>query len=120
MRYLVLLTGDPPRHARPDPGSIAALSAFEADLDRAGVLLAAERLRPSWSGTHLRFPAGGPGRALGEPAGDRGDPIAGFFLIDVRTAGEAAEWSRRCPVDPAGRGGITGVELREVAEGPGR
>ena len=108
MRYVILLKGDPPADTWPEPASTAAMAAFEADLDRAGVLLAAERLRPSWTAVHLGPVDARPGT---------GAAVAGLYVIDVRSRDEAIAWARRCPIDPALHGGIADVEVRPVADG---
>ncbi|TFW31525.1 YciI family protein [Massilia horti] len=59
---------------------------YEQALVRAGVLLASERLRPG--------------------AGDAAE-VAGFWLIEVKSKEEAAEWVRRSGMNAR-------IELREV------
>ncbi|MFL6675033.1 MAG: YciI family protein [Massilia sp.] len=75
-------------------GALASMDARERErygqaLARAGVLLAAERLRP------------GDGPAAAE--------VAGFWLIEVKSREEAAEWARRS-------GNEARIEIREVAQ----
>src|SRR5690349_19505345 len=59
------------------------LRKFDQELVRAGVLLAAERLRANCGGATT--------------IADSTGPIAGFWLIQATSKAEAIEWARRCP-----------------------
>ena len=87
MRYVLLVKGDP-------APSQHGLGAYADALSGAGILLAAEGLRPPST-----------------------DGITACFLIDVRSTAEAAEWASRCPVDASATARATAdIEIREVVE----
>jgi hypothetical protein len=100
MRFMVLATSDIPPTA-------AALWRYNEELMRAGVLLAADGPASSARGARVRF-AGGRATFEEGPADDAA-PVTGYWLIDVTSRREAADWARRCPWD-----GV--VEIRRVPE----
>lgn len=96
MRFLVLTTSDIPPTA-------AALWRYNEELARAGVLVAADGPASSARGARVRF-------ADGRAEYDEGfAPVTGYWLLDVASRREAAEWVRRCPCDGE-------VEIRRVPE----
>jgi hypothetical protein len=118
MRYMLLLKGDPDPSAISDSRSVAAMRTYLDDLVRAGVLLAADTLRPSSTGARLRF-AGGGHIVSGGPFAAASELVAGYFLIEVRSMAEAIAWASRCPVDVALEAGAeANVEVRQVDELP--
>ncbi len=111
MRAVVLVrTDDPAAGARRDARRTAALDRFNGDLVNAGVLLAAEALRPGSDGVRLRV-ADGSRWILDGPAGPAFQEIAGVWLWQVRSIDEAVEWARRAPVMP---GAAAEFEIRQV------
>jgi hypothetical protein len=118
MRFMLLLKGDPPTDRRPDPSFLEAMRAYDADLRKAGVVLASEGLRPSATGTRLRFDGSGSPTIVDGPVSASREVVGGFYILQVRSRDEAIEWARRCPVDLALRAGEeVEVEVREVDEG---
>jgi hypothetical protein len=110
MRYLLQLRSD---ERRPAQGAhVAALTQFNDDLWRAGVLLAVEGLLPSARGAHISMARGQ--RTIVE--GQRADPrptSAGFWLIQADSAQTAVAWAKRCPLADGDE-----LELRELYEPP--
>ncbi len=71
-----------------------AMGNYNEELVRAGVMLAAEGLHPSSKGARVRF--SGNGRdVIDGPFAEARELIAGFWLIQVRSLGEAIEWVKR-------------------------
>ncbi|WP_028612575.1 YciI family protein [Paenibacillus harenae] len=96
---------------------LTAMRKYNAQLARAGVLLASEDLLPSSSGTRLSYPVPGDEAVMKEgPFNETRELVAGFTLIDVRSREEAIEWAFRMP-DPRGFG-VGEIELRQVNEIP--
>jgi hypothetical protein len=111
MRFLV--TVKPPTAAyeagmMPSPELVAKMGAFNADLAKAGVLLAAEGLHPSSKGARITFAAGKPSVTDG-PFAETKELVGGFWLLQVQSKQEAIEWLLRCPFT-----GNEEVELRQI------
>jgi hypothetical protein len=93
-----------------NPELRAKLEKYDEELNRAGVFLAAERLRPLPAVKLVRF-AAHQGAIIDEPTDEGRAALTSFWLWQVRTIEEAVEWVRRGPfVD-------TEVEIRPVMEG---
>jgi hypothetical protein len=81
-------------------------------LVRAGVLLAGDGLHPSARGFRVKF-SGSRREVVPGPFPDTGELLAGYWLLQVRSAEEAIEWVKRIP-NPSG--GESVVEIRPVVE----
>ena len=96
----------------PGEDLLAAMGRFNEELARAGVLLAAEGLRPSARGARVRF-AGEERTVLDGPFAETKELIAGFWLWQVSSMDEAIEWVKRCP-NPMNSD--SDIEIRQVFE----
>jgi len=100
------------------PGSekmFAEMEAYNNELRKAGVLIAAEGLHPSKNGIRLSFSVPGEPPIVTEGPFPEGKELsAGYWLIDVKSHEEAIEWAKRAP-DPHGYGDGQ-IELRQVFE----
>lgn len=73
-----------------------AMSRFNDELTRAGILLAADGLKPSAQGKRVAFD--GDTRTVADgPFAPAGELVAGFWLWQVKDMEEALAWARRCP-----------------------
>ncbi|GAA1842112.1 YciI family protein [Asanoa iriomotensis] len=118
MRFMLMLKGDPPPGAMPPPDLVQAMHEYDVELEKAGVLLAAEGLYDSSQGARVIY-AKGARTVVDGPFTEAKELIAGFYLIDVKSPEEAIEWARRCPVDraiPPGADWEAVVEVRRVAD----
>ncbi|MDH5823283.1 YciI family protein [Luteimonas sp. RD2P54] len=117
MRFMAMVRADAGSEAGhpPDGRVLVELERFNAELARAGVLLAAESLQPSACGARVRFRAARPSVVDGPFAADAG-LVAGFWLLQARTLEEAIEWVKRCP-EPHGGGEIEIRPVREAGAG---
>ena len=125
MRFMLLMKGDPdtsaPETWNPDrvAGIVAAMSDYNAELRRAGILLAEGGLYPSSSGHRVLFTTDARPRVIDGPFSESKELIAGYLLIEVGSVEEALEWAKRCPIDKAILPGQEGVlEVRQVADIP--
>jgi hypothetical protein len=112
MKVLVLVkaTVDSEAGAAPSEEMLRAMGQFNEDLVKAGVLLAAEGLRPSAHGKRVRF--SGPKRTVIDgPFAETKELIAGFWIWQVKTIDEAVEWLKRCPNPMPGE---SEIEIRPV------
>ena len=112
MKVLVLVKASPDSEAEvmPSAALLGAMGKFNEDLVKAGVLLAAEGLRPTAHGKRVRF--SGPNRTVIDgPFAETKELIAGFWIWQVKTIDEAVEWLKRCPNPMPGE---SEIEIRPV------
>lgn len=101
MRVMVLVkaTEDSERGFRSTPETTAMMEAigrFNDELRQAGILLAADGLKPSSHGKRVAFD--GPGRTVIDgPFAAVRELVAGFWLWQVKDIDEAVAWVKRCP-----------------------
>ncbi|TDC51757.1 transcription initiation protein [Jiangella ureilytica] len=86
---------------------IATIGAFNQELIRAGVLLAAEGLDPDES-VVVDFTGEEPVVSDG-PYGETKELFSGYYVLEVSSKEEAVEWAKRIPYSQA-----TKVEIRRV------
>ncbi len=94
----------------PSAEAVAAMSRYNEQLSKAGVLLALEGLHPTSEGAQITFPGGKPTVTDG-PFSEAKEVVGGYWLIDVKSKEEAVEWASRIPA-----GGDVRVEVRRVFE----
>jgi hypothetical protein len=114
MRFMVMMIpGERERMeggAMPDPKLIEAMMTYNAELGKAGVLLALDGLHPSSKGARIAF-KGGKATVKDGPFTEARELVGGYWMWQVRSKEEAVEWARRCPAED----GDT-LELRQVFE----
>jgi hypothetical protein len=112
MKVMVLVkaTASSEAGAMPSPELLAAMGRFNEQLVNAGVLLAAEGLRPSSHGKRVQF-SGRQRTVTDGPFAETRELVAGFWLWQVRSVHEALEWVKRCP-NPMPEDSV--VEIRPV------
>jgi hypothetical protein len=91
---------------------LAAMGRYNEELAKAGALLAGEGLHPSSRGARVRFSGVQRTVATG-PFAPAHELIAGFWLIQAGSLGEAIEWAKRCPNPMEGE---SEIEIRQVFE----
>jgi hypothetical protein len=98
MRVMVFVPGDKSSEAGTMPSQelVGKMMKFNEELVKAGVMLAAEGLRPSAQGKRVRF-SGRHRTVLDGPFAETKELVAGFWLWQVRSIEEAVEWVKRCP-----------------------
>ncbi|HEX5054773.1 MAG TPA: YciI family protein [Planctomycetota bacterium] len=85
---------------------------YNEEMTRAGVLIAAEGVRPN--GVHVRVGCtGGKPVVLDGPFTEAKELIGGFYLIEVQSRDEAVQWALR---HPAVQSGDETLELRQLTE----
>ena len=115
MRVMVIVKATKSSEAGilPSEKLLADMGKFNEELVKAGVMLAGEGLHPSRKGKRVRF-AGGTKTVVDGPFAETRELVAGFWLWQVKSIGEAVEWVRRCP-DPM-PGEEAEIEIRPVFE----
>jgi len=91
----------------------AEMGKYNEELVKAGVMLAADGLKPSSKGKRVVFSAGKKTIVDG-PFAQPEELIAGYWLWQVKDMDEALAWARRCPDPMPGEEGV--LELRPIFE----
>ena len=109
MKVMVLVKANPDSEAGKLPSEqvFREMGAFNEQLVKAGVLLAAEGLHPSSKGKRVRC-EGKARTVIDGPFAETKELIAGFWIWQVRSMDEAVEWIRRSPFQEGE------IELRPV------
>ncbi|HXP24908.1 MAG TPA: YciI family protein, partial [Steroidobacteraceae bacterium] len=98
MKVMVLVkaTKDSEAGVMPTQTLLAEMDKFNQELTKAGVMLAADGLRPSSEGKRVQF-SGRNRTVVDGPFTETKELVAGFWLWQVRSIEEALEWVKRCP-----------------------
>jgi hypothetical protein len=130
MKVIVFVkaTADSESGVVPTQELLTAMGAYNESLVKAGILLAAEGLKPSRDGKRVHF-SGKSRTVIDGPFTETKELIAGFWLWQVRSIEEAVEWVRRCPnpmltdsdieIRPVFGPGDFGEDLTSELKGPG-
>ena len=111
MRFMVLVKANKDSEAGvpPDEKILTEMGKFNVELEKAGVLLAAEGLEASSKGARVKF-SGAKRTVTDGPFAETKELIAGFWLWQVKSLDEAIEWLKRAPFQEGE------VEIRQVFE----
>ena len=115
MRFMVMVmaTKESEAGVLPKPEAFAAMQKYNAELAKAGVLLAAEGLAASSKGARVKF-SGDTRTVIDGPFAETKELVAGFSIIQVKSREEAIEWVKRVPnIFPNGEAEI---EIRKVMD----
>jgi hypothetical protein len=113
MRFMMLMIPNVPDEeydTGPSAEAVAAMTKYNEELTKAGVLLAIDGLHSPTKAARVSFP-GGKATVTDGPFAEAKELIGGYWLIDVRSKEEAVAWATRIPADD---GNI--VEVRQVYE----
>jgi hypothetical protein len=111
MQVMVLVKANKDSEAgvRPDTKLFAEMGAFNERLSKAGVLVAAEGLRPSAHGKRVKF--NGSERLVTDgPFTETKELIGGYWVWNVKSIEEAVEWLKQAPF-----GDGMEIEIRPIA-----
>ena len=115
MRFMVMVKATKESEAGilPKPEELAAMGKWNAELVKAGILLAAEGLAASSKGARVKL-SGDKRIVIDGPFAETKELIAGFSIIQVKSLAEAIEWVKRVPnIFPNGE---AEVEIRKVMD----
>jgi hypothetical protein len=114
MRVMVLVkaTEDSEKGILPTREALEAMGRFNQELAGAGILRAADGLKPSAHGKRVAF-EGSNRRVVDGPFGATRELVAGFWLWEVRDLDEAVAWVKRCPNPMPGP---SEIEIRPLYE----
>lgn len=117
MRVMVIVkaTGDSEKGFTRTPEAMAMMEAmgrFNEELEKAGILRAADGLKPTSEGKRVAFD--GAARTVADgPFSPAREQVAGFWLWEVRDMDEAVAWVKRCPNPMPGP---SEIEIRPLYE----
>jgi hypothetical protein len=109
MRYALLYYYDPDR-TTPTEGEVTEWMAFDREVQAGGVLLYEVGLQSHLTASIVQT-RNGTTTVEPSPATTTGEVIAGFYVVDVSSPDEAANWAKRIPAAKYGK-----VEMRPVVE----
>jgi hypothetical protein len=121
MRVMLMIKGDPEPGAAPSEELLTEMGRYNDQLKEAGVLLDLAGLHPSGEGKRVKF-SGGERTVIDGPVGDSKEPVAGYWILRVRSMDEAVDWAKRVPFEalariyPGDYGAEGEVEIRQVFE----
>ena len=115
MRYMMIMQVEPEAAARAAEDLdmeqvVAAMGAYNEDLQKAGVFLTAEGLSDASDGFRVDFSSTPPVVTDG-PYAEAREVFTGFWIIEVANREEAEHWAKKCPLGPG-----VGLEVRRVNE----
>jgi hypothetical protein len=115
MRFMIIgkATKETEAGILPKPEAFEAMGEYNAELVKAGILLAAEGLAASSKGARVKF-SGDKRTVIDGPFTETKELVAGFSIIQVKSLEEAIEWVKRAPnLSPNGE---AEVEIRKVMD----
>jgi hypothetical protein len=115
MRVMVLVKASTNSESggAPDTKMLTEMGAFNEQLVKAGILLAADGLKPSSAGKRVQF-SGTKRTVVDGPFAETKELVAGYWIWQVRSMDEALEWVKRCPNPMPGED--SEIEIRPVFE----
>ncbi|HEX6050584.1 MAG TPA: YciI family protein [Gemmatimonadaceae bacterium] len=114
MRFMVIVKANKDTEAGvlPSEEMLDAMTRYNEELVKAGVMIAGEGLQPSSKGARVRF-SGSKRSVVDGPFAEAKELVAGFWLFECKSLDEAIEWVKRCP-NPTGE--ESEIEIRQVFE----
>jgi hypothetical protein len=112
MKYMLMIFGSEGQEQaygkEAENQMMAAYGAYTEAMQKAGVMKAGDRLKPSTSATTVRA-GNGKTEVLNGPYAETKEQLGGYYIIDVPDLDAAISWAARCP--GAGHGTI---EVRPI------
>ena len=116
MRFMMIVKANRDSEAGKMPSEelLAAMAKYNEELVNAGVLVDLAGLQSSAKGFRVRF-AGGKPSVIDGPFAETRELVAGYWIINVKSRQEAAEWAKRVP-PPHGPSEECEIEVRQFFE----
>jgi hypothetical protein len=117
MRVMVLIKAnrDSETGKIPSEQLLAAMTTYNEELVKAGIMQGGEGLHPSARGKRVRF-AGDKRTVVDGPFSETKELLAGFWLWQVKSMEEAVEWVKRVPSVGVPAGETYEIEIRPLHE----
>jgi hypothetical protein len=110
MRFMMFMyPGIQEEEWSPSAEDVAAMSRYNEELRKAGMLLSLDGLHPPGEGALVDF-SDGKATVTDGPFAEAKEVVGGYWLIQARSKEEAVEWAKRCPQDNCR------IEVRRVFE----
>lgn len=116
MRFMIIVKGskETERGAKPTRKLADEMAAYHEELAKAGALLDGSGLHPTARGWKIRY-SGEKRTVIDGPFTEAKEIVAGYTIIQAKSAEEAREWTRRFP-NPAVDGKTAEIEVRRLYE----
>jgi len=116
MKFMMIVkaTKDSEAGVMPSEQMISAMTRYNEELAKAGVLVDLSGLQPSSQGARIQY-SGAKRTVIDGPFAETKELIAGYWLIKANSKEEAIEWAKRAP-NPYGEGREGYIELRRLFE----
>lgn len=113
---MLMIKGDREPGHLPSEELMAAMARYNEELSEAGVLVDLAALHWSAEGVRVGF-SGGERTVAKGPFGEPNEIVAGYWILQVKSMGEAIEWAKRLPFEAGGEPHAVGeIEIRQVFE----
>lgn len=98
MRFMMIIKANADSEAgvMPSQAELEAMTAYNQELVRNGVMLAGEGLHPSARGARVKL-AGKRRTVIDGPFAETKELVAGFWIIEAKSLEEAVEWAKKVP-----------------------
>jgi len=112
MKFMVIVKANDQSEAgvMPDEQLLTAMTEYNEELVKAGVMLAGEGLHPSSKGARVHF-SGDKRTVFDGPFAETKELIAGYWIWQLDSLDDAIEWAKRCP-NPMGQESY--LEIRQI------
>ncbi|HWN72566.1 MAG TPA: YciI family protein [Solirubrobacterales bacterium] len=111
MRFMMFMyPGIEEKDWNPTAEAVEAMSRYNEELRKAGMLLSLDGLQPPSEGGVVSFDAEGTATVTDGPFAETKEVVGGYWLIQARSKEEALEWASRVP------GENCRVEVRRIFE----
>jgi len=116
MRFMMIVKASKDSEAgvMPSDELISAMTKYNGELVKAGILLDASGLQPSSKGFRVRYSGRKP-TIIDGPFAETKELIAGYWIINVKSREEAVEWAKRIPA-PHPNDADSEIEVRQFFE----
>jgi hypothetical protein len=110
MKFMVIVKGDEEYEAGrlPTEKELSAMTKFNEELAKAGVMLAGEGLHPTSKAVRVKF-SDDERIVTDGPFAEAKELIAGYWLWQTKSLEEAVDWLKKAPF-----GGGAEIEIRQV------
>ena len=116
MRFMMIVRASKEYEAgrMPSDELIAAMTKYNEELMKAGVLLDLSGLQPTSRSARVKF-SGGKTTVIDGPFTETKEVVGGYWLIKANSLQEAVEWAKRAPA-PHGPDKDSEIEVRPLLE----